>query len=104
MDIVKLKFLNLIFFVCPQCKTEYSYMIDHCTRCGYSTDKYKEKMRKLQNEDILVKTKYIPKCPMCGSTAIEATQRGYSLLTGFLGSGKTMNYCKNCGNKWSPSK
>lgn len=41
-----------------------------------------------------------PKCPKCGSTAITATQRGYSLLTGFIGSGKTMNYCKNCGHKW----
>lgn len=44
----------------------------------------------------------IPQCPKCGSTAIESTQRGYSLLTGFLGSGKTMNYCKNCGHKWKP--
>jgi DNA-directed RNA polymerase subunit RPC12/RpoP len=43
-----------------------------------------------------------PKCPKCGSTAITATQRGYSLLTGFIGSGKTMNYCKNCGHKWKP--
>lgn len=46
----------------------------------------------------------IPKCPKCGSTAIEATQKGYSLLTGFLGSGKTMNYCKNCGHKWKPGR
>lgn len=45
-----------------------------------------------------------PKCPKCGSTAIDATNRGYSLLTGFLGSGKTMNYCKNCGYKWKPRK
>lgn len=45
-----------------------------------------------------------PKCPKCGSTAIEATQKGYSLLTGFIGSGKTMNYCKNCGHKWKPGR
>ena len=44
------------------------------------------------------------KCPKCGSTAIEATQKGYSLLTGFIGSGKTMNYCKNCGHKWKLGK
>lgn len=45
-----------------------------------------------------------PKCPRCGSTAIDSANRGYSLLSGFLGSGKTMNYCKNCGYKWKPSK
>lgn len=44
----------------------------------------------------------IPKCPKCGSTHIEATQRGYSGFWGFLGSGITMNYCKSCGNKWNP--
>lgn len=42
------------------------------------------------------------KCPKCGSTSITAGQRGYSLLTGFIGSGKTMNRCANCGNKWKP--
>lgn len=45
-----------------------------------------------------------PKCPKCGSTNISAGQRGYSLLTGFLGSGKTVNRCANCGHKWSPKK
>lgn len=42
------------------------------------------------------------KCPKCGSTQITAGQRGYSLLTGFLGSGKTVNRCSNCGHKWKP--
>lgn len=46
----------------------------------------------------------IPKCPKCGSTAIDSANRGYSFFTGFLGSGKTMNYCKNCGHKWKPGK
>lgn len=45
-----------------------------------------------------------PKCPKCGSTAIDSANRGYSFFTGFLGSGKTMNYCKNCGYKWKPGK
>jgi len=44
------------------------------------------------------------KCPKCGSTNIATGQRGYSLLTGFLGSGKTMNRCGNCGYKWTPNK
>ena len=44
----------------------------------------------------------VPYCPKCGSTHIEATTRGYDGFWGFLGSGQTMNYCKNCGNKWNP--
>lgn len=44
------------------------------------------------------------KCPKCGSTDIGVTNRGYSLLTGFIGSGKAMNTCKNCGHKWKPYK
>lgn len=43
-------------------------------------------------------------CPKCGSTSIGVTNRGYSLLTGFIGSGKAMNTCKNCGYKWKPKK
>jgi tRNA(Ile2) C34 agmatinyltransferase TiaS len=46
----------------------------------------------------------LPKCPKCGSTAITAGQRGYSLITGFIGSGKTVNRCSNYGYKWKPGK
>lgn len=42
------------------------------------------------------------KCPKCGSTSITAGQRGYSLLTGFIGSSKTVNRCANCGHRWKP--
>lgn len=42
----------------------------------------------------------IPRCPKCGSTAIATTTRGYSFWTGFVGSGKPMNVCQNCGHKW----
>lgn len=45
-----------------------------------------------------------PTCPKCGSTAITAGQRGYSVWTGFLGSGKTVNRCANCGYSWTPGK
>lgn len=44
------------------------------------------------------------RCPKCGSTNIGVTNRGYSLLTGFIGSGKTMNFCQSCGHKWKPGK
>lgn len=43
-----------------------------------------------------------PRCPKCGSTSITAGQRGFSLLTGFIGSGNTVNRCSNCGYKWKP--
>ena len=48
------------------------------------------------------KPKNIATCPKCGSTSITAGQRGFSLLTGFIGSGKTVNRCANCGYKWKP--
>lgn len=41
-------------------------------------------------------------CPKCGSINITTGQRGYSLLTGFLGSNKTVNRCGSCGYKWTP--
>ena len=41
-------------------------------------------------------------CPKCRSTDIGVTTRGYSAFWGFIGSGKTMNVCKNCGYKWRP--
>ena len=44
------------------------------------------------------------KCPRCGSTQITTGQRGYSLLTGFLGSNKTVNRCAACGYSWKPGK
>lgn len=44
------------------------------------------------------------KCPRCGSTQIGVTNRGYSLLSGFIGSGSARNVCQNCGYKWKPGK
>lgn len=41
-------------------------------------------------------------CPRCGSTSITTGQRGFSLLTGFLGSNKTVNRCGKCGYSWQP--
>lgn len=41
-----------------------------------------------------------PRCPKCGSTSLSTVNKGYSLLTGFLGSGKPMNVCQSCGHKW----
>ncbi|MDE6148644.1 MAG: ribosomal protein L7/L12 [Ruminococcus sp.] len=42
------------------------------------------------------------KCPRCGSTAITTGQRGFNIITGFLGSNKTVNRCGKCGHSWQP--
>lgn len=42
------------------------------------------------------------RCPKCKSTSIATTNRGYSLVWGFIGSGKPMNVCQKCGYKWKP--
>lgn len=43
-----------------------------------------------------------PKCPKCGSSNIQSTNRGFSLMTGFIGSGSPRNICQKCGFKWKP--
>ena len=42
------------------------------------------------------------RCPQCGSTNVSTGARGYSMLTGFAGAGKTVNRCGRCGYKWKP--
>ena len=43
-----------------------------------------------------------PRCPKCGSTAIATVNRGFSIITGFIGSGSARNVCQKCGHKWDP--
>ncbi len=50
------------------------------------------------------KDKDIICCPKCGSTEYHAGARGFSLITGFIGSGKTVLTCLKCGNRWKPGK
>ena len=47
-------------------------------------------------------SKDIIKCPLCGSTAITTGKRGFSFITGLLGSNKTVNRCGKCGYSWQP--
>lgn len=42
------------------------------------------------------------KCPRCHSTSITTGQKGFSFVTGFLGSNKTVNRCGKCGYSWQP--
>ena len=57
-----------------------------------------------QSNEIDEEEKNTVRCPKCGSTQITTGQRGYSLITGFLGSNKTVNRCANCGYSWKPGK
>lgn len=41
-------------------------------------------------------------CPKCGSSNIQTTNRGFSLMTGFIGSGSPRNVCQICGFRWKP--
>lgn len=41
-------------------------------------------------------------CPHCGSTQITTGARGFNIVTGFLGSQKTVNRCSKCGYTWHP--
>lgn len=44
-----------------------------------------------------------PRCPKCKSIHITTINRGFSLVTGFIGSGSPRNVCQVCGYKWKPS-
>lgn len=100
------------FSKCPICGTSKNDM-KICPVCGYKVGddipnredikkKIDENMNQAKN-DYKIKQSNAPiKCPKCGSTAITAGQRGYSFLTGFIGSSKTVNRCANCGHKWKP--
>lgn len=93
------------FNICPQCKTEYSYKIAHCTHCGYSTDKYKKKMKNLQNKETVIENKYVPRCPTCGSSDIKKISTSRKIV-GAIGFGllsrtaKSQFECLNCKYKW----
>lgn len=42
------------------------------------------------------------RCPKCKSTDFSTGARGFSMLTGFVGAGKTVNRCAKCGYTWKP--
>lgn len=44
------------------------------------------------------------RCPKCGSASITTGLKWFSLLTGFLGSNKTVNRCASCGYSWKPGR
>lgn len=106
--IVKQDYVNN--FECPDCGSLSGKLEENaqklgvrCNNCG-KLHIMLEKHTTVDNRNKVVETKTTntPKCPKCGSTSITAGQRGYKLLTGFLGSNKTVNRCANCGHQWKP--
>ena len=43
-------------------------------------------------------------CPKCGSSQVHADQRGWSYMTGFIGSGKILITCLRCGCRFKPGE
>lgn len=74
------------------CKIEISQSQNNIEKSNSDNDKVNDYY---ENENIL-------RCPRCGSTNVAIGQRGYSLVTGFWGSNKTVNRCGKCGYSWKP--
>ena len=63
-----------------------------------SSDKAKEILREYIPDafSTMKKTDTIICCPWCGSSEFTLLNRGYSIFTGFLGSGKVKRVCNRC--------
>lgn len=73
------------------------HLIDEISSTGIVPREFLSK-KVSKNREVLVR------CPKCGSTAISTGSRGFSLVWGFIGSGKTVNRCAKCGHKWEPKR
>lgn len=66
--------------------------------CNGNSDAAKAELRKYV-PDAFAETKKADSvicCPKCGSTEYTLLNRGYSVFTGFLGSGKVKRVCNRC--------
>ncbi len=61
-----------------------------------SSEKAKEILRTYVPDAFLETPKPEICCPLCGSTEFTILNRGYSVWTGFLGSGKVKRVCNRC--------
>lgn len=83
---------------CSNCNVDFYYGERHRAQTiknNRNPNIYNKSNQQTDNKNIL-------KCPKCGSTAISTGARGFSIVTGFLGAGQTVNRCGNCGHKWKP--
>ena len=59
---------------------------------GNAIEKNSEKFREKANGQ--------PFCPFCGCTSLSANNRGFSMVTGTIGSKDVYITCLKCGNRW----
>lgn len=86
------------------CKYQYPYEYEYDEeKSKREIEEMRERVRRRQEERAKIdKEQGILRCPKCGSTAVSTGARGFSIVTGFLGAGQTVNRCGNCGHKWKP--
>lgn len=72
----------------------YGCIIELKKSSGTNVSKNNERMDSMSSSNSFIV------CPRCGSTSVTTGQRGFSIMTGFIGSGKTVNRCAKCGWKW----
>lgn len=63
-----------------------------------------EEKRRKREEEYKKSHPNAVQCPKCGSFSVATVNRGFNIVTGFLGSGSPRNVCQNCGHKWKPGK
>lgn len=99
---------NSIDYLLAMLELKNNNIIEFTNQMNIVKEKMNEKRQEWANKQLGVDNKQQEpdqvRCPKCGSTQITTGQRGYSLLTGFLGSNKTVNRCANCGHTWKPGK
>ena len=91
---------------CPVCGTkgEAEILPAFCPICKVNSSQWEEIREKKKKEEEKTASQRIPVCPKCKSTSIATVNRGFSLVTGFIGSGKPINVCQACGHKFQPGK
>ena len=102
-----------VFKKCPTCgKITNQRDAFYCSVCNVRLQPIFNEGATVESKDDSQKKEYyipkgdedrnVPKCPKCGATAIATINRGYSIVWGFLGSGKPVNVCQVCGHKFKP--
>lgn len=92
-------------------KNNYSKYLKHIMQKQQLEEKKRiEKIKQLEQEEKTrqiienrkaeYRAKGMAVCPKCGSPSISTINRGYSIVTGFVGSGKPVNVCQRCGHRW----
>jgi len=84
---------------CPECNKEVSDKASACIHCGYPLEERAEKNDEYYRKILEELEQSDTKCPICGSTQIQAVPRKWSLATGFL-TNKVDRVCLNCKHKF----